>query len=99
MENANLVPKSINNLDKNLPMSLESQSLTIIFGMLNHFTICFMNGLSVSIVVKFDNAPLNVAYLEKWSITTIIVPQPLDFDRVRMKSIEAFLNGLSRMER
>ncbi|MFS7993515.1 hypothetical protein Hanom_Chr12g01095061 [Helianthus anomalus] len=58
-----------------------------------YFTTCLKKSLAVSAAVTSVGAGMNVPYLENLSTTTMMLPDPSDFGKQVMKSIEMLSQG------
>ena len=99
VEKFKLDPSILNNSFQNFPMKRPSRSLTMAFGRPQYLTMWRMKSRATFSAGHSLVAGMNVAYLEKRSTMTRMVPKPSVFGIPVMKSIERFSHGPSETGR
>lgn len=93
VENNNSELRILKILVQKRPENRGSRWLAMLSRISQYFTICFMKRHVASSVVQSVGVAMNVPYLEKRSITTMMDRNSPTFGRAEMKSIEMLSQG------
>lgn len=85
---------SLNNSIQNYPAYHKFQSLMMSCGNSQYFTMYLKKSYAISSTIQSLGVDMDVAYLENFSITMIIVSYPLDSGKLIMKSMLNLSHGL-----